>query len=246
MSGKAISESFDTYTKMYPQVQAAINFAMKELIAKRPADPFSFLSEKLREANIFIKVEAIHMRNCAMKIQARARGMRDRQKVARQKETKAKEAAALKIQSRQRGIKAREMGCRSKHRRSNMLVWLYGLFERIRNKQGVESQVLMKYLQCDPDTVQSLDLPRKYYTYPSFFQQNATAAIPVLAETPSKTLDWSDFSALFGLSPEEAEETRKQHAAVQIQATSSISELRETDGEGRCRRFSEDEGREKR
>jgi len=48
------------------------------------------------------------------------------------------EQAAVKIQTRQRGIKARET---SKHQRTKMLVWLYGLFDKIR-EANVELAVL--------------------------------------------------------------------------------------------------------
>eukprot|EP00960_Hanusia_phi_P025576 745735-Hanusia_phi.AAC.1 len=53
-----------------------------------------------------------------------------------------------------------------------------------------------------------------------------------------------EFAGLFGLSEEEAEETRKQHAAVQIQASRSPP-LRDVTRSG-GRRSNEGEGRERR
>mmetsp|Transcript_19003 Transcript_19003/g.52319 ORF Transcript_19003/g.52319 Transcript_19003/m.52319 type:complete len:160 (+) Transcript_19003:2-481(+) len=128
----AIWMDMAAFLTTYPQLQKALKYGLGALVRTRPPDPFSFLAEKLREANrkekIVVKGKALTEEEAAVRIQARGRGMRDRQIVKEKKQEAQKQKAATRIQSVQRGIAARN---RTEALRNANIVWLRELFLRL-------------------------------------------------------------------------------------------------------------------
>mmetsp|Transcript_18998 Transcript_18998/g.52308 ORF Transcript_18998/g.52308 Transcript_18998/m.52308 type:complete len:143 (+) Transcript_18998:2-430(+) len=71
----AIWMDMAAFLTTYPQLQKALKYGLGALVRTRPPDPFSFLAEKLREANrkekIVVKGKALTEEEAAVRIQAR-------------------------------------------------------------------------------------------------------------------------------------------------------------------------------
>mmetsp|Transcript_19006 Transcript_19006/g.52327 ORF Transcript_19006/g.52327 Transcript_19006/m.52327 type:complete len:189 (+) Transcript_19006:2-568(+) len=163
----AIWMDMAAFLTTYPQLQKALKYGLGALVRTRPPDPFSFLAEKLREANrkekIVVKGKALTEEEAAVRIQARGRGMRDRQIVKEKKQEAQKQKAATRIQSVQRGIAARN---RTEALRNANIVWLRELFLRLCSDSKVEAptvsaRVVFDYCRRDPALVTRLGLTRR-------------------------------------------------------------------------------------
>mmetsp|Transcript_24487 Transcript_24487/g.47624 ORF Transcript_24487/g.47624 Transcript_24487/m.47624 type:complete len:348 (+) Transcript_24487:40-1083(+) len=131
----AIYKDFAAFMSVYPEVKVAVDRAIKAVVRTRPPDPFVYLAHQLREANNDMRLEKQEQEHAAQAIQRRARGMKDRKRVAglkqehkRKKQEKDEADAAVKIQAM--GRKRRDKARVEQMKRNNQ-VWLRELFRKM-------------------------------------------------------------------------------------------------------------------